>query len=99
MDNTYKIFRQIQEKEKKKSPYKNYDKDDLLEELIDLQQRIDKAVEYLESLMNSEVFSLERDNNAFEGLDKKQVAKNEVVLSMLKTQTLLDILKGDDTNE
>ena len=86
--------------------YEKYSQEDLIDELYekdiqneDLQQRIDKAIEYLESLMNSEVFSLERDNNAFEGLDKKQVAKNEVVLSMLKTQTLLNILKGDDINE
>lgn len=60
--------------------------------LLDYKARIDKAIEYIKSLQESEVIKLNREENAFNGLTKKQVAKNELVYSMIKSDKLLEIL-------
>jgi len=39
MSDAYKIFRQIQEKDKKAKQYTNYEKEDLIDEITELQER------------------------------------------------------------
>lgn len=55
MSDAYKIFRQLQEKEKQAQQYKNYEREDLIDEILNLQQendqlkdRINKAIKYIE---------------------------------------------------
>jgi formylmethanofuran dehydrogenase subunit E-like metal-binding protein len=67
MSDAYKIFRQIQEKAEKSKKYNGYEKEDLIDEIIELQEseeqlkyRIDKAIEMLEYKQNafSTIFSV-----------------------------------------
>lgn len=59
-----------------------------------LKEKINKAIEYIKYLMPSEVEKLYREEDAFDGLTKKQVAANELLKSMIKSDKLLEILQG-----
>lgn len=39
MSDAYKIFKQLQEKEKEAQRYKSYEKEDLIDEILELQER------------------------------------------------------------
>ena len=60
----------------------------------DYKSRCEKAIEYIKSLQKSEVIKLNRKEETFKDISKQQVAKNELVLSMIKSNKLLEIL-GD----
>ena len=88
-------------KGKIKAYYIGNDIDKVLDYITNLQQenkqlkeKIDKAIEYIKSLQKSEVIKLNRKEETFKDISKQQVAKNELVLSMIKSNKLLEIL-GD----
>lgn len=56
MSDAYKIFKQLQEREKEAQQYKKYEREDLIDEIINLQQenqqlkeRIDRTLEKMKS--------------------------------------------------
>ena len=44
---SYKIFRQLQEREKRANPYKFYDKDELIDEILKLEDKIEQIRDML----------------------------------------------------
>ena len=63
----------------------------LYEEKNELQQRIDKAIEYIETLEKREAYKIENNEN---GVPELKV-DNEEYLVLCKYNKLLNILKGD----
>lgn len=82
---TYKIFRQLEERKKRANPYSFYDKDELIDEILKNEDElerykniIDKTVEYVERLTNGKTSRIDTWENV------------EFVL-----ETILSILKGE----
>lgn len=83
MSEAYKIFMQLQEKEKQAQQYKSYEREDLIDEIINLQQeneqlqdRINKAVELVEEI-------------------KLHYQNHPTMIPSVKINKLEDLLKGD----
>ena len=52
----YKIFKQLQEREKRANPYSFYDKDELIDEILKLEDKIDKAIEVLKEIEGCDAY-------------------------------------------
>ena len=56
---TYKIFRQLEEREKRRNPYSFYDKDELIDEILkneDELERYKNIIEDIEKLVRNQLY-------------------------------------------
>lgn len=56
MSDAYKIFKQLQEREKEAQQYEKYEREDLIDEIIDLQQENQRLKEENERLKQTTIF-------------------------------------------
>lgn len=66
---TYKIFRELEAREKRKNPYKSYDKDELIDEILkneDEIERLNKKIEQYENIIKEVREKIENTQFAFD---------------------------------
>lgn len=64
----YKIFKQLQEREKRANPYSFYDKDELIDEILKLEDKIDKAIELIKRSAGYKGICTQPDTDTFSKL-------------------------------
>jgi hypothetical protein len=84
MSDNYKIFRQIQEKDQKRKQYTNYEREDLIDEIIELQEREEQLQnnwnelkKWLEEKMS--IYEYQEASNFYVALNKMQELENRKV--------------------
>jgi hypothetical protein len=88
---TYKIFRQLEEKKKRANPYTFYDKDELIDEILKQEDEIER--------LNNIINELEKWLNEDECFNGRKLRKDYITVLVTDVLDKLKALKEDNNGK